>query len=124
MDDALSLRVAARYASELEEPQTAQLEQAVSKVQAVRGALVVEHSQPRAGIFDVSIEAVLHVVAQTDMGPTKFKGSLGSIGAAMSRELKRVGGSRIQLTFPKLTRDKVYDGDTISVSVQVSDAPV
>lgn len=124
MNDALSLRVAARYASELEEPRTAQLEQAATKVPAVRGALVVEHSQPRAGIFDVTIEAVLHVAAHTDTGPTKFKGSLGSIGSALTRELKRVGGSKIQLTPPQLTREKVYDGDTITISVQVSDAPV
>lgn len=119
------LKVAARYAAALGAAKAALLEKAVQRIPGVRGALISDYSQPRAGTFDVAMDVVLKVTASTESGPVKFQGSLNGLAGAITRTLKAAGGTKISVTPPSLVRAHgTYDGDMMIVSFEISDAPL
>ena len=125
--DPSAIKVAARFAATMEASKAAQLEKAAQRIPAIRGALVSDYSQPRAGAFDVTMDVVLHVAVATDAGPVKFKGSIPGISGALTRALKGVGASKVSVSPPSMVRGirgTQYESDVMTATFEVTDAPL
>lgn len=118
----LSLKVAQRYAADLPVTLERRVEQTLDRVHGVKGALVVDYSEPNIGTLDVAAEVVLDVKEAVDGKPAKFAAPLSAMESTISRALKGMGASRVSFQSPKLARG-VYDSDTVMVSFLTSDAP-
>ena len=118
----LALKVARRYIASLPVTLERRVENVLTRVHGVKGAIVLDYSQPSSGVLDVAAEAVLVVKEQSDAGPVKFAAPVRSMEVAMFRALRGLGAEKVNFQGPKLQQG-AYDSDTVMVNFMVSDAP-